>query len=245
MLELPKSTDPGSAMKWVRGALIATVLGVLLHSLAIVFVEDFAKPGVSSLSRGAFNLATKVSHTLRDEAYVGAALDSSQVPGLIGLTIASLLPLFVGLSIIASEFVAPRLFRSLDNKKDQLKAAEKEGSERVLEIRTELKKQRRKWSLIAGAYGVVLGLVVLRGSLVVNEAIYVRRVFSCNLARLGPVLTERDRLSLQASFASMASRTDYDRLAEIMRGLARHDRVNLVDIDDPDRGFERNRSINP
>ena len=85
----------------------------------------------------------------------------------------------------------------------------------------------RRWAVIGITYGLVLFGVGYVTFVVVNRAVWIRRVHEANMAIVAPYIQVEERLRLQAQFAAMTTQREYIALRSELEQIAKAHGVAL------------------
>jgi hypothetical protein len=206
-----------------------TVLGTLVLTLLLGVISsglwDFLfKPGITKIGRVLLAIVTFGSESIRDSAYASAALDPTPLPALVGVLLASWLPL-----IVASGLLGKVLGRQSGNRTIQNVEEIAGGDDgKIVELlKKQVNRRRKLLNWLVGIFLVVLGVISLTTGAVLNQSIAVWRLFHANIAICSPYIPDVKEKQLRGRFASMTSRQEYMDISGELAEIAKNNGIKL------------------
>jgi len=190
-------------------------IGLFITALATWLLErlfSLTWVGTSHLWSKLVFVITLGSAKVRDAPFALAALNPYPLAPLLTFQFFALLPIFMATGFGAFMFGA-RL-----GKRDQ----QQRGSGQ-----TPKRRFAWPWALAGCLLLILTSAQLIVEYAVFNEASYVRRVFEANRDILAAVVGQNQIAQLQAQFASMKTKADYQALMVRMRDLAASNHVSL------------------
>ena len=180
-----------------------------------------AKPGVNWATTWCLRVITLGSVTVRDLPYASAAMNPYSLPSLLVFFFVVMAVPLPSLFLLEFEFLGPLIRRRLERRMDSIRQAANSVEEGDAAVKQTKTKSRRGWVLVLAGYSMILFWFGYVSFGIVNQAVFVRRIHDANMDILTPYITAPDRARVQSSFASMNTKSDYERLrAELERMAA-------------------------
>jgi len=202
-----------------------TLLKIIFGIVGTVFLgaigsglwDILFKPGIGSISR----FITGLSQSIDDAVFSSAALDPTSLSSLICVYSLSIIPYFLLGFFVVIGFIAKPLMIKMEKDINQIKTKAPEKIDNFYNRRIKIS------SFVAIIFCFILLFFSITIKSVINESVYVWRIFHKNIDVCGPFITQHQRNCFIADFRNIKNRNDFEKLKKELSDCGKNNKINL------------------